>query len=91
MEAKGLAVISGPMPACWRRGTARDRPRAGFRGGSDLRAGRLQSLLGEFEPDPVSVGIVYPATPHLAAKICVFVDFLALRFAGAPPWPKGWS
>jgi DNA-binding transcriptional LysR family regulator len=57
----------------------------------DLRAGRLQSLLCEFEPEPVPIHAVYPQTRHLAAKVRAFVDFLAQRFAGEPEWHRGWK
>ncbi len=62
-----------------------------FVAAADLRAGRLRSLLAEYEPDAVSVHVVYPTTRHLAAKVRVFVDFLALRFVGEPPWHQGWT
>lgn len=62
-----------------------------FVAAGDLRTGHLQSLLGDFEPDPVPVHVVYPTTRHLAAKVRVFVDFLVLRFAGEPPWHQGWT
>ena len=57
----------------------------------DLRAGRLKSLLCEFEPEPLPIHVVYPQTRHLAAKVRAFVDFLAQRFAGEPEWHRGWS
>lgn len=56
----------------------------------DLRAGRLKSLLREFEPEPLPIHVVYPQTRHLAAKVRAFVDFLAQRFAGEPEWHRGW-
>ena len=58
---------------------------------ADLRAGRLQPLLGEFEPEPVPIHVVYPQTRHLAAKVRAFIDFLAQRFAGEPEWHRGWK
>jgi DNA-binding transcriptional LysR family regulator len=57
----------------------------------DLRAGRLKSLLCEFEPEPLPIHVVYPQTRHLAAKVRAFVDFLAQRFAGEPEWHRGWN
>jgi DNA-binding transcriptional LysR family regulator len=57
----------------------------------DLRAGRVCSLLCAFEPDPVPVHVVYPTARHLAAKVRVFVDFLAHRFVGEPSWHQGWT
>ena len=54
--------------------------------GPDLRAGRLVPLLQEFVPAPVPIFAVYPSRKHLSAKVRVFVDFLAERFAGAQDW-----
>jgi DNA-binding transcriptional LysR family regulator len=55
-----------------------------------LRAGRLRIVLDKFEPPPLAVYVVYPATKHLSAKVRAFVDFLVARFAGEPDWHKGW-
>jgi DNA-binding transcriptional LysR family regulator len=49
----------------------------------DLAEGRLVALLPEYEPPAASIFAVYPSRRHLAAKVRVFVDFLAARFAGA--------
>jgi DNA-binding transcriptional LysR family regulator len=55
-----------------------------------LRDGRLSTLLCNYEPEVVHVHAVYPHARHLAAKVRVFVDFLAKRFAGEPVWRQGW-
>lgn len=62
-----------------------------FAAAEDLRAGRLQALLCEVEPELIHVHAVYPHGRHLAAKVRAFVDFLARRYAGEPEWHKGWS
>ncbi len=62
-----------------------------FVAAADLREGHLRALLCDFEPDPVTVNVVYPTARHLAAKVRVFVDFLARRFVGEPPWHQGWT
>jgi DNA-binding transcriptional LysR family regulator len=49
----------------------------------DLAEGRLVALLPEYEPPAASIFAVYPSRRHLSAKVRVFVDFLAARFAGA--------
>lgn len=54
--------------------------------GPDLRAGRLVPLLQEFVPPPLPIYAVYPSRKHLSAKVRVFVDFLAARFADAKDW-----
>jgi DNA-binding transcriptional LysR family regulator len=61
-----------------------------FAAAEDLRAGRLQALLCDFEPDMIHVHAVYPHARHLAAKVRAFVDFLATRYAGEPEWHQGW-
>jgi DNA-binding transcriptional LysR family regulator len=61
-----------------------------FVAADSLRAGRLSTLLCNFEPETVHVHAVYPHAKHLAAKVRAFVDFLATRFAGEPEWRQGW-
>ncbi|MDB5476778.1 MAG: transcriptional regulator,LysR family [Phenylobacterium sp.] len=56
-----------------------------------LRDGRLSTLLCNYEAETVHVHAVYPHARHLAAKVRVFVDFLAKRFAGEPMWRQGWG
>jgi DNA-binding transcriptional LysR family regulator len=51
--------------------------------GPDVRAGRLVRLLRGFEPPPTTIYVVYPSRRHLSAKVRVFADFLAARFATA--------
>jgi DNA-binding transcriptional LysR family regulator len=51
--------------------------------GPDVRAGRLVQLLRGFAPPPTSIYVVYPSRRHLSAKVRVFADFLAARFAKA--------
>ena len=62
-----------------------------FAAAEDLRAGRLAALLCEYEPEVIHLHAVYPHGRHLAAKVRVFVDFLAQRYAGEPEWHKGWT
>jgi DNA-binding transcriptional LysR family regulator len=62
-----------------------------FAAADDLRAGRLTPLLCAYEPQLIHVHAVYPHARHLAAKVRVFVDFLAARFAGEPEWHQGWG
>ncbi|MDB5452000.1 MAG: transcriptional regulator,LysR family [Caulobacteraceae bacterium] len=57
----------------------------------DLASGRLKTILCPYEPASINVFAVYPHGRHLAAKVRVFVDFLAERFAGEPAWHKGWA
>ena len=53
----------------------------------DLRAGRLVSILSDWSEWRSAVWAIYPHHRHLAAKVRLFVDFLAARFGGdAPPW-----
>ena len=62
-----------------------------FAAADDLRSGRLVPLLCAFEPQLIHIHAVYPHARHLAAKVRVFVDFLADRFAGEPEWHQGWG
>jgi DNA-binding transcriptional LysR family regulator len=62
-----------------------------FAAAEDLRAGRLTPLLCAYEAQLIHVHAVYPHARHLAAKVRVFVDFLAQRYAGEPEWHQGWG
>ncbi|MCX7892295.1 MAG: LysR family transcriptional regulator [Burkholderiales bacterium] len=57
-----------------------------FINGPDVKAGRLVPLLREFEPPATGIYAVYPSRRHLSAKVRVFVDFLADRFARERHW-----
>lgn len=48
---------------------------------SDLKAGRLQSALDDWEKVETTLYAVYPARQHLAPKIRVFLDFLIEEFS----------
>lgn len=61
-----------------------------FAAGRGLRDGRLQLVLADAEPDPRGLFVIYPPGRHLAGKVRVLVDFLALCFRGQPDWDKGW-
>ena len=49
---------------------------------ADLRAGRLVALLADYRAPASPIYAVYPTRKHLSAKVRLFVDFLAERFAG---------
>ncbi len=57
--------------------------------GSDLKAGRLQAVLTEYEPDEIPIHAVYPHRRHLSAKVRTFVEFLHARFQPKPDWDEG--
>lgn len=56
--------------------------------GDDLRAGRLEAVLCEYEDASAGVYAVYPHSRHLSTKVRLFVDFLAERFGPDPYWDK---
>jgi DNA-binding transcriptional LysR family regulator len=60
-----------------------------FAVGDEISSGRSVPILTRFEPAPIPVYAVYPSRRHLSAKVRAFVDFLAARFAGTPPWSLG--
>jgi DNA-binding transcriptional LysR family regulator len=45
----------------------------------ELRAGKLQVVLAEFEPPPIPISVVYAEGRHAAAKVRAFVDFAVER------------
>jgi DNA-binding transcriptional LysR family regulator len=76
--------------AAARRGLGVTRTPA-FAAAEDLRAGRLTPLMCAYESQLIHVHAVYPHARHLAAKVRVFVDFLAARYSGEPEWHQGWG
>jgi DNA-binding transcriptional LysR family regulator len=54
--------------------------------GDDIEGGRLVRLLPDFRPPSSPIYAAYPSRRHLSAKVRLFVDFLAQRFADAAPW-----
>ena len=54
----------------------------------DLRAGRLQAVLTDYEATPRFIYAVYPHTRHVSAKVRTFIDFLAERCCPDPYWDK---
>lgn len=52
----------------------------------DLRAGRLEAVLGGVFDAPLPVNLVWPRTPWLSARLRAAIDALVERYAAAPPW-----
>jgi DNA-binding transcriptional LysR family regulator len=52
----------------------------------EIRAGRLVPVLAGYTPPASDIYAAYPSRRHLSAKVRVFVDYLARRFAGTPEW-----
>jgi DNA-binding transcriptional LysR family regulator len=52
---------------------------------SELESGQLVKVLDGFEPKPLGLYAVYPPTRFVAAKLRLFIDFLAGRFRREPP------
>jgi DNA-binding transcriptional LysR family regulator len=50
----------------------------------ELRAGRLEPVLRDFEADPVGIQAVYPHNRHLSAKVRAFIDHLVAALDPAP-------
>lgn len=51
----------------------------------EMQEGSLVPLLDGFEPKPIDLYAIYPPTRFLAAKVRLFIDFLAQRFGGSRP------
>lgn len=56
-----------------------------FAVGPDVRAGRLVPILRDYPPPAAPIHVMYPSRRHLSAKVRVFAQFLAERFA-VPSW-----
>lgn len=53
---------------------------------AELKRGKLLPLLKSFEVPAIPIYAVYPSRRFLPAKVRLFVDFLAERFAAAKAW-----
>ncbi len=54
--------------------------------GADIKAGKLQSVLSNYQNLEVSIYIVYPQRRHLSPKVRAFIDFMIDRIAETPYW-----
>jgi DNA-binding transcriptional LysR family regulator len=54
--------------------------------GDDIRAGRLQLVLQDFEVDPMGVYAVYAHRKYLSGKVRTFADYLGDYFGTPPYW-----
>ena len=58
--------------------------------GDDLRAGSLVALTLDHPPVELDgVYVVYPSNRRPPARLRAFVDWIAERCAGVPPWDRG--
>ncbi|MDJ0708996.1 MAG: LysR family transcriptional regulator [Woeseiaceae bacterium] len=54
--------------------------------GDDIREGRLQLVLEEFEVEPMGLYAIYAHRKYLSGKVRTFVDFLSDYFGSPPYW-----
>jgi DNA-binding transcriptional LysR family regulator len=54
----------------------------------ELRARRLERVLGDWSAPSVGVHVVYPSTRHLSPKVKTFIEHLQARMT-PPPWELG--
>ena len=57
--------------------------------GDDVRAGRLQLVLRDYEVEPMGVYAAYAHRKYLSGKVRTFVDFLGDCFGSPPYWECG--
>ena len=57
--------------------------------GDDIRAGRLQLVLEDYEVEPMGVYAVYAHRQYLSGKVRTFVDHLGDYFGSPPYWECG--
>jgi len=56
--------------------------------GADIKAGRLQPVLSNYETLELSIYIIYPQRQHLSPKVRAFVDFMVERVSDMPYWDR---
>lgn len=52
----------------------------------DIKAGRLEVVLSDYEQEPLPISALYPSGRNLSAKVRAFIDFVDQEFGPAPPW-----
>jgi len=56
--------------------------------GTELQAGRLESVLSQYIPLERHIYAVYLANRHVSAKVRAFIDYLLKRFGPEPYWDR---
>ena len=54
--------------------------------GAELQAGRLVSVLPEYDASSLHICLLYPPNRHLSPRVRLFVDFFYERFGDRPYW-----
>lgn len=54
--------------------------------GEDIKSGKLQAVLTQYQLLEVSIFAVYHQRRHLSPKVRAFIDFIASRFTDIPYW-----
>ena len=62
-----------------------------FIAGELISRGDLVPLLTQYQWPVTPAWAIYPPTRHLSFRVRAFIDFVAERFAGMPPWDEGCS
>lgn len=57
--------------------------------GDDLRAGRLQRVLPDHAPADTGIYAVIPQRRLVPARVRAFIELVAERLGGTPPWERG--
>lgn len=55
---------------------------------SDVRLGRLQSLLQDHRRNRVPIRVLYPTRQHLSPKVRFFIDALVAAWGDVAPWER---
>jgi DNA-binding transcriptional LysR family regulator len=59
-----------------------------YMAGRDLKKGRLQAVLTDYEPAPFVIYALYPDRRYLPAKVRAFLEFCIGRLAPVPYWDE---
>lgn len=58
--------------------------------GMDVKQDKLVQIMTDYEPQPErNIYALFPHNRYMSAKVRLFVDFIAERFAGTPCWEVG--
>lgn len=62
-----------------------------FIAGPEIRSGRVQRVLRDYDGPPLAIHALYPSAKGLALKVRTLLDFLAEEYRESPEWDQGWD
>jgi DNA-binding transcriptional LysR family regulator len=78
-----LATTNSELPVAWALAGLGLTQKSWWEVADHVKAGRLATVLDDFEPDPASFFAIHPVSRAVSRKVALFIDALALAFGGS--------